>query len=427
MSLAEGRVAQATAWRFGYLIVQGGASLLLFAALAHILGPADFAIAALAQAVLVLAQAVGDFGLSQAAVSALPVQFARHPQHRASLEAGAARSFLWAAGLALVLVGVACLFVPADARSSVACIAPAAAAAVVVSGADGLLRATGDFRRPLELTAMSRAGSFAALAVALLTHDALFTCVALSAGTVVASLPAATFLRSKHSGRDLKRYGDLLAVSVPLGIAQVFIVAGGRLNTVVLGSYLSLAAAAAFESTWRLYQLSLYVAGGLATSIAPFIGDAFGSTDAARLRKLLVGRAVLLAVTGSAGAVVLLVVRAPLCDLLFDEFGDTVSAALVPLALVIPLGFVGFLALTTLAAVPGTRGVILSSHGAGAATGLALVLLLARDHGVRGAAAGCAIGVAVTQIVMIGRLVLFIRGLRRPGAAGAPDVRITTA
>jgi O-antigen/teichoic acid export membrane protein len=412
MSLAEGRVGEATAWRFGYLIIQGGASLVLFAALAHVLEPSEFAVAALAQAVLVLAQAVGDFGLSQAAVSALPVQLARQPQHRRSLEAGAAHSFMWAAGLALVLSALAAAAVPAAARWAVISIGPAAAAAVVVSGADGLLRATGDFRRPLELVALSRAGSFAAVPVAVLTHDALLTCVALSAGTVISSLPAARFLHIKQRDHGVKRYSDLLAISVPLGVAQLFVLAGGRVNTVILGSYLSLAAATTFESTWRLYQLSLYVAGGLATSVAPFIGDALGSANVVALRRLLMRRVALLAFAGTGFAVVIIALRAPLSRLLFDEFGDAVASSIVPLALVLPLGFVGFLALTTLAAVPGTRRLILISYAVGAVIGLALVLALARDHGVRGAAIGCAIGLAVTHTIMIGRFVTFMRSLR---------------
>lgn len=420
MSLAEGRVAEATAWRFGYLMVQGGASLVLFAALAHVLDPSAFAVAALAQAVLVVAQATGDFGLSQAAVSALPVQLGRQPQHRSGIEAGAARSFLWAAGLALGLSLIATAAVPAGARWAVASIAPAAAAAVLVSGADGLLRATGDFRRPVELVALSRAGSFAAVPVALLTGDALLTCAALSAGTVIASLPAAGFLIAKQANDATKRYGDLLAVSVPLGVAQLFILAGGRVNTIVLGSYLSLAAAAAFESTWRLYQLGMYVAGGFATSIAPFVGDALGKSDGVALRKLLLGRATLLAVMGSGLAVFLIAFRGPASDLLFDEFGEAVASSIVPLALVLPLAFVGFLALTTLAAVPSARNVILASYAVGAVIGLVLVLVLAREHGVRGAAAGCAIGLAVTNIMMIGRFLTFIASCRRTptGAIG---------
>ena len=65
------RLPRATAWRFAFLVSQGGMSLLLFSVLAHVLPESEFAPTAIAQGVLVIAQAVSDFG-SAGTVSATP-------------------------------------------------------------------------------------------------------------------------------------------------------------------------------------------------------------------------------------------------------------------------------------------------------------------------------------------------------------------
>jgi hypothetical protein len=83
-------MAGAAAWRLTFLAIQGGGSVILFSALGHALDRGAFAATAVAQGVIVLAQAIGDFGLSQAAVSVLPTWIASRPEIEEDLLAGAA-------------------------------------------------------------------------------------------------------------------------------------------------------------------------------------------------------------------------------------------------------------------------------------------------------------------------------------------------
>ena len=124
--------------------------------------------------------------------------------------------------------------------------------------------------------------------------------------------------------------------ALPLGISQILIVAGGRLNTVVASGLTTVSVGAAFEGAWRLYQLGLYVAGGFATAVAPFLGDALGARRRGVARPLL--RAV--AVTAALGGLwmlILLVSGGRSAMLLFGEaLGEQVGGAIAPLALVTP-------------------------------------------------------------------------------------------
>ena len=69
-------MTSATTWRLAFLVIQGGSSVVLFAALGHLLSEGALAATAVAQGVIVIAQSVGDFGLSQAAVAVLPARIA---------------------------------------------------------------------------------------------------------------------------------------------------------------------------------------------------------------------------------------------------------------------------------------------------------------------------------------------------------------
>ncbi|MDQ3721750.1 MAG: hypothetical protein M3376_01485, partial [Actinomycetota bacterium] len=93
--LSQDRVGEATGWRYAYLLVQAGLSLALYIGVAAVLPAPDFAICAVALGSLVAIQAVADFGISQAAVAALPNPGTVGPaMARLVLEAGIARLVL---------------------------------------------------------------------------------------------------------------------------------------------------------------------------------------------------------------------------------------------------------------------------------------------------------------------------------------------
>ena len=406
------QLPRATAWRFAYLISQGGLSLTLFGLLAHILPTPQFAAAAIAQAVLVIAQSVGDFGLSQAAVTALPALMARRPAEERALLRGAASLYRWSALVALGLALLAVLVVPAPARAGVALIAPAAAVTVLVSGADGLLRARGEFALPALLVTVSRLGAFAGIATAAATGTAVGACAGIAAGTVVCSIPAVAVIVRALAGSRQGECSDLIKAALPLGCAQLFIAASGRLDTVLLSALSGAVVGGGFESAWRVYQLSQYVVGGLASAAAPFISDALGAGRRAEAGAIIrrVGATALAA--GLVLAAATLAFAGPLSRFLFGGLGASVARALPPLALVTPITFLATLATTILAISPRTRWWILPACALGAVVNVTLILTLARHGSLREATIACAVGLLATSAVLIGRLLSVATELR---------------
>ncbi len=414
--LDETSLGKATAWRFGYLLSQSGLSLILFIVLAQILDPEAFAVAAVAQAVLVIAQALGDFGLSQATVTVLPARLAREPESKGPAMQAAARVFGLAALAAVLLTVVAALVVPPSARLATLLVAPAAAAAVLMSGADGLLRATGEFGRPVVLVTISKAGAFLAVPAAVISDSAAWASFGLSVGALLATLPAVHILRSYYRGAPRGDATELLRAARPLGGAQVFILSAGRANTIALSSLVSLRAAAAFEAAWRLFQFGQYAAGGIATGAAPIIGSSVGHGRSAELTRVLTKLTVALSVSGCLFGGLLLLAGPAVSPVLFGEVGEEVADVLLPFALLSPLAFVGFLALVTLTACPEERRSVLIAYLVGAIVSVGLVVLLSDSRGVSGAAEGCAIGWALAQALLIWRLIPFLRVPQPPAS-----------
>lgn len=410
-TFAVDRLPRATAWRFAFLVSQGGMSLLLFSVLAHVLPESEFAPTAIAQGVLVIAQAVSDFGLSPAAVIALPSLLAKRPQDRPDLMRGASLVFMVGAMGAVVLVLLAVAVVSPTARLPVALIAPASAIAVLVSGSDGMLRAVGEFRRPVVLVSLSRAGAFLGVLAAVTTNSASWTCAAISLGTILASLPAIMLVIRRYCDGKRALNREFVRTALPLGFGDMFMVAGGRMNTILLSAISGTAAGAGFESTWRLYQLSQYVVGGLATGAAPFMAHALGAgryRDLVRILQRVGAVTILSGIVLGAGTYLL---RVPISDFLFGPLGNQVADAIGPLAALTPLSFAGFLATIVIASSAGDRWAIVAASALGAAINLTLVITLAPSRGLQGATLACAIGLGVTQIGLLLQLARVMRRL----------------
>jgi O-antigen/teichoic acid export membrane protein len=399
--LATKDAREATIWRAGYLVVQGGLSVLLFAVLARTLGAQPFAAAAVAQGVLVLAQAVGDLGFSQGAVTVLPARLALEDDAGLGrVLAGAALGSCAAAILGFVLCLGAAFVVPGAARLPVLLMAPAAAVTVLVSGADGLLRAQGQFRRPVVLVTASRVAAFVGVAGAAATGSAAVTSATITTGTIVGSIPAVRVVASYLGDGALTEARWFLRSAAPLALAQLTFVAGGRINTLILSAVGGVREGAVFEAAWRLFQLGQYAAGALATGVAPFLADAMGAERWGDVRRMLrvVGAASLGG--GLITALGLLALRRQLGDLFAGSLGDSVSRALLPLAVATPFAFIGFFILTVLAASERHRRWILPSYAAGALVNIVCVALLAGAYGARGATVAAAAGIAGTTLAL---------------------------
>lgn len=410
-SFAPSRLAHATTWRLIFLGLQGTGSVVLFSALGHALPKRAFAATAVAQGVIVLAQSIGDFGLSQAAVTVIPSRIAARPDAADDLVAGAALAYAWAAALAIVLSLAAVPLVPASARGAVAVSALASAASVAVAGADGLLRSRGRFREPTLLMLASEAGGFAGLPVAVATRSAVWSCTAISIGMAFGAVGAvATLVRLARRGSP--EIGSFTRASVPLGLSQVAIALATRVDTLLAGAASGLVAAGTFEGCWRIYQLIQYAAGGVASAAAPFVADALGSArtaDGIRLLRLLGG---MLAAIGVAGGTVLYLARTPIAQLLAGSLAAPVAHALPPLVAISPLAAVGLSGFYTLIARD-RRGSVLGAIVLGAALNLGLALALAPAHGARGVVFACAAGLSLMNVLLLVRLAIDLRGLAR--------------
>lgn len=406
------RITGAAIWRIVFLGIQAGSSVVLFAALGQILHRDAFAATAIAQGVLVITQTIGDFGLSQAAVTVLPARIAAARAHAAELVAGAARAYLYAASLGFALTLAAALFVPAAAGGPVAVSAPAAAAVIAVAGADGILRAQGEFRRPVLLMAMSELAGVAGVPVALLTHSALWTCTAISAAMTIGAAPAAMMLASLMRANRHASPRSFARASLPLGLTQVFVVLGARIDTLLAGAISGLVAAGTFEGSWRVYQLSQYAAGALATATAPFVADALGAHRQDRALAILRRLATRLLLVGIVAAVLLAVARVPIADVLTGSLAAPVQRAVPIFALLCPIAALGLVGFYTLIAFEGQRRFVLIASASGAVVNIVLAAVLAPPMGARGVVIGCATGQALTSLLLLARLLGLLRTLR---------------
>ena len=413
--LSDARLAEATGWRYAYLTVQAGLSLGLYVGLAAVLPGPAFAVCAVALGALVVVQAAADFGFSQAAVAALPNPATLGPiLPRAVLESGVARLVTGGAAVALGLSCAVALMVPAQARGALIAIGPASALAVVMAGVDGILRAGGRFRRPVLLTGLSRLGALPAIGVAAATKDAQLTCIAISAGILAGSLPAIRELRRRWLGADGRAaVRPLLRAGAPLGLSNLFILAGARANTLVLGGIASISSAAVFESAWRVFQAGQYVLGAAATAVGPFVAAALSEGRRSALHARLRRTASVVTCGGAAIAAAIVLLRHPLADAVSGGDSEPVVASLVILAPVLPASLLLLFATVSLSAVSShERAWIFTAYGAGALVNLVAVIVLADGSPSTAGAWASAAGVCVSLVVLGPRFALLFRDLR---------------
>jgi O-antigen/teichoic acid export membrane protein len=100
-------------------------------------------------------------------------------------------------------------------------------------------------------------------------------------------------------------------------------------------------------------------------------------------------------------------------DALVGDLAGDVSRALVPLAIVTPLAFAGFVGTMALAASDSDRHMVLVANAAGGCLNLVLAVILVRRDGAAGAALASAVGLGVAQTIILVRLVMLGHRLRR--------------
>jgi O-antigen/teichoic acid export membrane protein len=411
------RLPHAAGWRFGYLLIQGGSSVLLFVLLGHVLPNAAFTQVAVAQGVLVLCQAVGDFGLSQGAATVLTARIAVEAELREPLVAGAATTFVFGAVGAAVLTLLSALLLPGHAAAATAAMAPAAAATVLVAGADGILRSAGNFGRPFRYMAASRFGAFAGLAAAPFTDRAVVVAVAISLGTLVGSGPAVRTVVAWTRGTRREHVRWFALTTLPLGLSSLLVVAGARLNTLILGSVSTVREAAAFEAVWRLYQIGQYTGGVLATAAAPFTAKVIAGADLRKARSLLARLLALALVGGLSVGAGLMLLRSPLAHAFYPADPQRLRGLLPPLAIASPLGIIGQLVAVALSATARGRRAIPVAFLLGAVANVVLIVAGARSHGASAAVQGATTSVILLNVVMLVRCLTMppLSGSLRPG------------
>jgi O-antigen/teichoic acid export membrane protein len=324
-----------------------------------------------------------------------------------------------AAGTALLLTLAASLLVPGAAGLPVALVAPAAAATVLVAGADGILRARGEFRKPVLIVVASRVAAFAGVPTAALTHSAAWTCAAISLGTVLGTVGAARTLAGFRHDDARGETAGFVRATIPLGLSQLFVVLGTRVDTLLAGALSGLVAAATFEGAWRIYQIGQYAIGGFATAAAPFIADALGAGRHADLVVLLRRLMIRLVLGGFVVGAAIYFGRHLLARLLAGSLAAPVAGALPAVALLSPLTIAGLLALYTLIAQEGQRRGVLAAYALGAAVNVGAAAALAPGHGGAGVMLGCAAGLTTTNLILLARLAALARRLRGRAEVGA--------
>ena len=376
----------------------------------------EFAICAVALGALVAVQAVADFGFSQAAIAALP-----NPATlgtilpRPVLEAGVARLVFAGAAAALAGSCAVALAVPADARVALIAIGPASALAVVVAGLDGILRAGGDFRRPVLIVGASRFGALPAIAVAAWTQEAVVTCATVSAGILAGSVPALRGLWRHATAADgAAAMRPLLRMAAPLGLSNLCILASARINTILLGSAASLASAAAFESAWRVFQFGQYALGAAASAVAPFVAAGLAGDPGSSLHRRLRRTVLTMLAGGCALGAAIVLLRHPIADVVTGGASGSVARSLVPLGIVLPAGLVLLFATLTLGASSAhDRRRVLAAYAAGAIANVVVLLALAGSSADVAGAVAASAGICLTLALLVAP---FRRLLRR--AAG---------
>lgn len=397
-SLDPARLPRATAWRLAYLVVQGASSTALLVVLGQVLPSAQFQDVAVATGVLVVAQAIGDFGLSQAAATALTAQVRLDPERGPALLSAAAVTFWIGSVAALVVVlGVAAVLPPTTAAPT-AIVAPGAAAAVLVAGADGLLRGQGEFSRPVRLMVLSRLGGLAGIPAAAAGGTASWAAGGISIGIVLGTAPAAMLLltAARGSGRSERRW--FLRATAPLGLAQLLVVGSARLNTVILSGAGLVGAAAGFEAGWRLYQLGQYAGGVLAGGAAPIMAASVGHGRRHEARTLTVRLLALALALGTVLGLALWLCRTPVARALFPPVAPQVARLLRPLAIALPFGLCSQVAAVLLSSVAAERRHIAIAYGIGASVNMTIVIVTLHHGGAVGAAAGSAAAAVVTSV-----------------------------
>ena len=137
-------------------------------------------------------------------------------------------------------------------------------------------------------------------------------------------------------------------------MSQLFNAISTRADTLIAGLVSGLVAAGTFEGAWRVYQLGQYLAGGVASALAPFIAHRLGAARATEALGLVKRLALLLAGLGLAAGVALYVLRTPLADLLAGARGGC-RRAITPFAIVSPIQAVSLVAYYTLIGQDGRR------------------------------------------------------------------------
>ncbi len=386
-------IRTASLYRGGYLLVQGGSALLVFAVLARLLDDHELGLAAAALALSVTAQSFADLGLAQLVTVEVPRARAGGSDH-VPVAAAAARLFARLSVAATGVVAVAAPLMPGSGWAALA-IAPAAGAAMVVTGAESLARSRGDVRRPLLYVACARLPFFAFVPLVAAEPTALVALLLFSLVSVAGAAPAARDLRAAARAAPPAPSGPLIRLAVQIGIASILVVLATRVNVIVLGAVGSLADAARFEAAFRAFQPMLYLVGAIGTATMPYAAARLAGGEAVTA---IVRNGLLIALAaGAVGSAVLIGGRAPISVVLMGERDAGVEDALLFLGIALPPSLVAYYLQTALLLPAGKVRAVGVGCGLMAATSLGGTVAFGAAHGPAAAAAA----LAASQLVYV--------------------------
>jgi O-antigen/teichoic acid export membrane protein len=203
----------------------------------------------------------------------------------------------------------------------------------------------------------------------------------------------------------------LVLAGLPFIMISALTIARDRVDTLLLGVLVAPAAVSAYQLAWRVIAATLFLPMTVGTTLYPDL--AATGVDAHNRRRF--GRALVgLTLTGSGGAVMLLLLAEPLCRLLYGPQAPVVVPLLKAGAVLLPMLFVEGLFASSLQALHGERALVrlmLIGLAAGVATNVVLVPVI----GPIGAVAAQL--VASTVRLSLGTVALRTTGLLRKADA----------
>lgn len=414
------RIAQNVGLSFSGRILGIVVGLVTVPLLARTLGTQDYGVWVGALAFVGIFSSFTEFGLTYAAT----MRMANDPEHEGEW-LGALGSLRTLVSFGVLAVGAssAALIFAGDTRLT----ALVLTATIVFAGAQSLMAVFSSRLRggvPLAFAVMQNALWLCAV-VGLAVFDAGPVQVAVAYTAVLGAVATAQVLVTRRIARITwrgarARWGGLLGVAVPVGLAGLFISIYYRLDAVLLLQLAGEREAGVYGAAYRILDPLLFLPQSVTAAVFPVL-SAIRTSDPARVRRLVQRGAEYMAVISLPALAVTVVLSGPIISLLFGpEFARSAD--------VLPVLMIAFVAICygslagALAPVLGLQWRLTIYAATGAAANVALNVVLIPPFGALGSAWATVVTEGLTMALLFATCLRALKVRLRLGriAATAP-------